>query len=817
MDLSFILFTYITSKTILKYLVRAFKIATFSLLVLTLPNTLAQTHETTLKGVVTDLYGTPLYGASILIQDLQVGVAADENGEYFFKIDRPGSYTIEFSYIGFETVTQSITLEANKIHVIDIALAEDATVLDAISVEAKSKIRQKREEAYAINVIKAKELYNTGADINQVLNRISGVRIRENGGLGSDFTFAINGFSGRQVKFFLDGIPMDNFGSSLSLNNFPVNLAERIEIYKGVLPVSLGSDALGGAVNIVTRTQPNYLDVSYGYGSFNTHRANLNFAYTNLNSGITARITAFYNYSDNNYKVRVRPIDLQTRQRMPLQEVERFHDTYESATAHVELGVIEKPYADKLLVGFIASGNDKDIQTGVTMDQVFGARTSSSRALIPTLKYQKENLFTHGFNVRFYAAYNHTKNQFIDTTRLSFNWLGQSVASTGTAEFFRTQLENRDKEALTTTNLSYALTDHHGLSFNHQFTNFTRESSDVENPENIVFLFPQSLRKHILGLAYQAKYERFTGTVFAKAYFLKAESFEDVMDGTGESNFQETGTNTEDVGYGTAATYFILPRLQAKVSYERTYRLPEATELLGDGLFTRRNEALEPETSDNLNIGAKYEFKLDDNHLIAIEGTYLLRLAKDFIQLDQALSQPVDRQFINLGDVTTNGFEIDMRYQLKKQFKAGFNLTYQNIIDKQEFLASTNFQGVTVSPNLNFDFRVPNIPYLYGNFSADYAFMEAGAKNQLNLGYALNYVEEYFFTPRQLGANNQNNIPRQLSHDLRATYEMYNGKFNISLEVSNITNEELFDNYLLQNPGRAFFINLRYFLAHSIF
>ena len=774
----------------------------------------AQNDKSTVKGKVTDIYGTPIPGVNILIANTAIGVVTNDEGMYNLESNLSGELTIVYTYLGFQSEREIVTLEIGAIQQLDIKLEEDIYALDEVSVSAKSKIRRKREEAYAINVIKAQELYNSGTDINQVLNRTSGVRIRENGGLGSDFTFAINGFSGKQVKFFIDGIPIDNFGSSLTLNNFPVNLAESIEIYKGVLPINLGSDALGGAVNIVTRKEARYLDVSYGFGSFNTHRANINGAYTDSKSGFTVRTTAFYNFSNNNFKVRVEPIDLETGQRLPEQEVERFHDDYESAMGQLEIGFTGKKFADKLLLGFILSGNEKDIQTGVTMDQVFGARTSSSRSFIPTLKFEKKDLFAKGMDVKLYAAYNNTKNQFVDTTRVRFNWLQETILTTS-AEFFRTQLENRDKELITTTNLSYTLNENNGLSVNHLFTDFTRESSDVENPENVVFLFPQSLRKNTFGLAYQAKYERFTGTVFTKAYFLRAESFEDVQDGTGGANFQPTSTMTENFGYGAAATYFILPRLQAKGSFERTYRLPESTELLGDGLYTRRNPSLTPETSDNFNFGAKYEFNIGTENTIAVDGNYILRFAKDFIQLDQALSQPVDRQFVNLGDVTTNGLELDVRYRFKEIFTAGFNLTFQDIIDKQQFLSSTNFQGTTVSPNLNFGFRIPNIPYLYGNFDADYTLSPVRAKNKLTMGYSLNYVEEYFFTPQQLGANNQNNIPRQLSHDLRAAYELSDGKFNISLQLSNITDEELFDNYLLQNPGRAFFLNLRYFINKS--
>ena len=109
----------------------------------------------------------------------------------------------------------------------------------------------------------------------------------------------------KTVKVFIDGVPMDNFGSSFQMNNIPINLAERVEVYKGVVPIWLGGDALGGAINIVTSSKPRtYVDASYSFGSFNTFKTAVNAGYTSK-SGFTTEINAFQNYSDNNYCVNV--------------------------------------------------------------------------------------------------------------------------------------------------------------------------------------------------------------------------------------------------------------------------------------------------------------------------------------------------------------------------------------------------------------------------------------------------------------------------------------------------------------------------------
>ena len=240
--------------------------------------------------------------------------------------------------------------------------------LDEVVIVGKSEARRQQEQAFAISVADLSKNYNTSVDIGTITNRMAGVKLRVNGGVGSDYNFTLNGFSGRQVKFFMDGLAMDNFGDAFSINNLPANMVERVEVYKGVLPVGLGADALGGAVNVITRKTANYLDVSYSFGSFNTHKASINGAYTNGKTGLTTRLTSFLNYSDNNYKVYVPIIDLESGQKLGNQWVKRFHDGYKSLGVRLETGFVNRPFADYLLAGIIVAGNDKDIQNGVVME-----------------------------------------------------------------------------------------------------------------------------------------------------------------------------------------------------------------------------------------------------------------------------------------------------------------------------------------------------------------------------------------------------------------------------------------------------------------
>ena len=92
----------------------------------------------------------------------------------------------------------------------------------------------------------------TTKSIADALTKAPGVKLREGGGVGSDLQLMIDGFGSKHVKIFVDGVPQEGVGSSFAIGNIPAGFAERIEVFRGVVPVGFGTDALGGVVNIVT-------------------------------------------------------------------------------------------------------------------------------------------------------------------------------------------------------------------------------------------------------------------------------------------------------------------------------------------------------------------------------------------------------------------------------------------------------------------------------------------------------------------------------------------------------------------------------------
>lgn len=757
----------------------------------------------------------PLDFVTVYLENTSLAAYTSEKGDFILRDIPGGTYKLTASYVGFTPYSVDVTIVAGQTLRLPDMLLSPGEQLEEVVVIGKSETRKIKELSYSVAALDVSRYRNISSDLNQLVNKTSGVRIREEGGLGSGYSFNLNGFSGKQVKFFLDGIPMDNFGASFGLNNLSPSMVGRVEVYKGVLPVNLSADALGGAVNIITRREANYLDASYSVGSFNTHRVSVNHAYTHGKSGFTIRTHLFYNYSDNSYKVFVPIMDLDTKEMGASRWVKRFHDGYQSAGLKLETGWTGRSWADNLLFGMILSGDDKEIQNGVTMEKVYGGKTSDNRTWVPSVKYQKRDLLLKGLDVNLYATYSRSFYHFTDTTGYRYNWLGDRVPqeSSNAGEDTRSRLNMRDNEWQALANLNYRMGEHHSLSFNYTYSHFDRKTHDREDPDNREHKIPQSFHKNIAGLGWNMNYGRWNANAFAKLYNLRGQSFEYVDQFLETERLEAFTTLYNNVGYGVAASWFVLHPLQAKFSYEHTYRLPGGNEMFGDGLFNQRNPDLKPESSDNVNAALNYDQMVRKNHRLSAEAGVFFRKSKDFIRKE--LKDPSTR-YINLGRVNTFGLEAAARYDLKQLFHVAANVTWQNITDDMKYIVTDGYVGAGKKKNLTYKDRLPNLPYLFGNADAGIRLKDLVFKDtEFTLDYGLTYVHAYFLAWPSLGSKDSKKIiPEQLSHNLTLGYTMAGGRYNVSVECRNLTNALLYDNYLLQKPGRSFSLKLRYFIGY---
>lgn len=760
------------------------------------------------SGNVVDEKNVPIPFVKIFLENTKIGTQTSLEGSFSINHLKPGVYTLKTSFVGYKEQSFSVSVVNGKTTSLGkIQLVPNNELLNQVVINEKSVSQEIKEEPFTTTVVDVEPLKNQNLDVNQVLNSTSGVRIRESGGLGSNFNFSLNGFSGRQVRFFTDGVPMDNFGSSLGLNNIPVNLISRIEVYKGVVPVHLGSDALGGAINIITnKNAKSFLDVSYSVGSFNTHRGSILGRFVDDETGFIVNANAFYNYSDNDYKIEVQIADLETGKYGDPEKVKRFHDAYQSQMGQIELGFMNKKFADRILIGLIASGNFKEIQNGSNMNQVAGEIFTEDKVFMPTFKYLKKDLFIKGLDLNVYANYNLREALTVDTSSKIYNWRGEFkerevLSTSGELTWYKTQFRFNDRSFLNTANLSYAINEVHSISLNNTYSHYTRVGEDPITIGETPFEQPNVLSKNITGLSYHINLlRRWKTLIFGKSYMIDTKTRQE-NDLSGE--LEDVYLTDQNWGYGIASTYHITEEFQLKGSFENAYRLPDAYEMFGNGLLLLPNLTLTPERSKNFNVGFLGNFR-KKKHEILIEGTYLYRLPENLIRL-RAVG--VTSNYENLSSAKANVFEGGLKYRYNRLFHIEVNATYQDIVNN----AKTTESG---GENYLYGDRIPNQPFLFGNLTTGISFKDVGLKESaLSFNWTTAFVEAFYLKwPSQGNINSKYDIPRQISHNIGVAYSLKNGKYNLSASCTNLFDKALFDNFMLQKPGRAFNVKLRCFL-----
>ncbi|OEJ98575.1 hypothetical protein A8C32_05060 [Flavivirga aquatica] len=774
---------------------------------------LSSVAQTYIKGVVLDKNSNPIVDASIRVIELEnVGSTTNFDGEFNIQLPK-GSYTLETRFIGFKKSINKVIIKDSKIIQLTIVLKEDIEALKQVTITKKTEGRKTREKAFEVEVIQTKDLKNISVDINSILTTIPGVNVRQRGGLGSAFDFSLNGLSGKQVKFFIDGIPLENFGSSLTLNNFPATLIERAEIYKGVVPIYLGADALGGAVNIITSKRKNdFIDVSYDIGSFNTHRTTLNGQYYGK-KGFVLQLASFYNYSDNDYTIDdiVVRDELGNDTGIRRDHVKRFHDAYNSQMVSVKTGLVDKTYADRFMIGITASANKNEIQHPIDPQNPFGEVFTKNKIISGSVDFEKNNLFKEKLRLKIYGSITRNIEKVVDTSSRKYDWFGNFIErgdkTLGEFEANKTRFEFKDNMHLITGLVSYVINDKNALNLSYTKNYIKRQGEDPERIGRIAFKDPHIVNKNIFGLSYDANLldAKWNTSIFTKGYLLNSKGvIEDLFTNVEADRFTHFKNTFKELGYGLATTYKFSNGFQVKGSFESTFRIPEGYEVFGDGFLLKSNPELLPEKSYNANLGILFNSDINDFKIQA-DTNIFLRASENFIAIK---SEGIFSRYFNTANARSTGVEGEVRTLYKNTFFLDVNATYQNIIDRN---AGEN-AGVRFLKNQ----RIANIPYLFGNLSIGSKFKNVITNNdRFNMSWSIYYVHDYPLTSFVEGAANERAIiPEQFSHNLQVGYSFHNGKYNLSVLAKNITDAKIFDNFEIQQPGRAFYVKLRYYVSN---
>ena len=706
---------------------------------------------------------------------------------------------LRVSYVGYQTITDTITANGERYI---IKLYPNATELANVEVFGKTKVQVIRESPEAVSVINAKELQGRSVSLETILNKTIGLKVGQTGGLGSSSRIIVHGLEGNRIQILWDGIPMNTSDGAFSLDEIPIDIIERIEVYKSIIPARFGCDGLGGAVNIVTKEfSTDYLDASYELGSYQTHKGSV-FSRKNFpKSGILLGAGGYYTSAKNDYSFRV-----------PEREnllVKRDHDRFRSYMLKGKIA-FTKLWFDEISTEFGYYNRFNEIQ-GV-LKNIQHAENKSGMFMLEN-KLIKSGMLNNRLNFESHFSLSHTTNNFVDTARVNHDFEGNIYPSpNGQGETGDVPHNSNDKglEINERINLDYKLSTNHSLNLNTLINYARRQPSDDIASQHAGFIiggFPSKKTSIVSGLTWEAKlFGRKLTNMFSAKYFHFHSEIEDLTSYEMIEAPKKKSNKTSQIGWIEAMKYEPFRGFHLKASYQRAIRLPNSQELFGDGIITFPAAGLKPEKSHNFNLG----FLIDKNDVLGlsrlqfeVNGFYMQ--VSDMIKL---MKQHMAAGYVNAEKVHIKGIETELKLDISPTVYAYGNLTYQDVHDVLDYLPGTQ------APNPTKGLRLPNIPYLFANFGAEYHSDRLFKNWYVKAFWDGKFTEEFFFF-WELTELQKRRIPRSFVNDIGLLLT-YKNKYSIALECHNLMNKEVWDQFRQPLAGRTFHLKFRYVFSKGI-
>ncbi|WP_299098389.1 TonB-dependent receptor [uncultured Winogradskyella sp.] len=226
------------------------------------------------QGVITDHNGLTVPGATLVVDSTNKGVVSDFNGKYTI-VDIPeGVQTITVKYLGYADVTNEVTVVANTTTVLNFTLNSEDTELDEVLIsgfglsgQAKALNTQKNK-LNITNIVSTDQIGKfPDANIGDAVKRIPGITMQVD--QGEARTIVIRGLAPQLNSVTLNGsrIPSaEGDNREVQMDLIPSDMIQTIEVNKAVTP-DMDADALGGSVNLITKTSPQGFRLSATAGS----------------------------------------------------------------------------------------------------------------------------------------------------------------------------------------------------------------------------------------------------------------------------------------------------------------------------------------------------------------------------------------------------------------------------------------------------------------------------------------------------------------------------------------------------------------------
>ena len=746
----------------------------------------------------------PLDGVSVILENSNIGTISNHIGMFRMKLPSKSSRRIKVQYMGYESrnIILNKKLCVNDSICCNVELQPKNNILSDVIVLGKSKAQRHREVPSAITIIDSQELKYKTATLNEILDNAAGIKVAQQGGLGNASRIIIQGMDGKRIGIFINGMPMGN-SDEFQFSSIPIDMVDEVEIYKGIIPAWLGGDGLGGAVNIRLKDfKKNHLEMAFEAASYNTYIGSLQLKHYLGKTSTALHAGATMNYAKNNYSFSS-PFELG-------RIIHRDHDAYTHGGFNVGISS-QQWWFDQFDLTLSADYYRKEIQGGLmnvqnNIQHAFTRTRSASTSLSLEKSFLKGRLTAQFHSIVGFSLVNQ-----VDTSHYCYDFIGNRFPSgSGRGEIGAVPNESHDRHTTVREllNLTYKIGNNQLVTWTTNYRYGCKMPKD-ELADSYSRLptsgYPSRLHSIVSGLTHELKLYggKFTNELGIKLFNHHSEVLPFAEAIMLQDKLKASTNHSTMAGWSEAMALHLLPNnaLTLKASVQSTVRMPIAEELFGDGVLLLPSEKLRPERSFNINAGAIWLINAMRYPQVRIGINTFYMSAKDMIKL---MYSSMNMAYDNIGKVRVMGIDMEMESKLNRWLDLQGNITWQDARDMRK-------EAVGGGENFHYRYRIPNMPYLFGNVG-----VRLHKDGLLSKSSSSAFASTFGFTKAfsynwEASKHNTMLIPARYCWDV-AVHHSFNKRCQLSFEIRNILNRENWAEFRYPMERRTFHLKMKYII-----
>lgn len=743
--------------------------------------------QSTFKGTITDIKtGVAIQYANISIGN-ELGTTSDEKGFFVINNIPAGEYSMHISYLSYETLTQKIIIQENEDLELEFKLNPTTFTADDVVITATKTENYIQNIPTRINLISSRQIEAIPAQTtDDLLALVPGINISRSFGIFShSSTVTMRGLNGQEqgrVLVMIDGIPTNKSdGGSVNWNLLNSDQIERIEVVKGPGSSLYGGNAMGGAINIITKkpTESFQGKTSIDYGTYNTMRGQLYLSgrlKPNTDKGLYWDLNSFYRQSDGY---------------MTASEADQIANPYLVKSDLQEWGTTAK------------LGYDFNQHNGLELSLLYYDDDRATGEKVYQSEGNNREHDTYHIRAKYYGAKNKLKWN-VNLFYLNEDYKRISEYLKDDYTFYKVLSNRVDLGALSS--LSYQLSHQTitaGIDLKQGSVDAKDEyytSTDVVNNRGKMNNLGLFIQDEIT--LFNEKLKIIGGLRFDYAKFFDGEF--NIQDPTAETNFMLAYNNTnltEDnwnaLSPKLSIQYALSKKHRIYASYARGFRPAVLDDMCRSGRikggFKVANQGLKPEYLNNFEIGADARFF---NRLRTSVSTYYSR-GKDFMyyvntgdSLDLGYGLRPIIKASNISEVEIYGVELEANYFLNEHIILNANYAYS-------YSQIMKYEPLDVNDPVDLTNKyLSDVPSHIGSISVNWQ------NKIMNTGLTARYIGERW-------VNDLNQTDEIVLDDKYPTYTTIDLKLSKSfkqlfaiLRIQNILDTKYYDSKGAVCPGR---------------